>query len=41
MQCIVMFKQEDKWRTKFESAPGRGKAKEAETTEERAPERMK
>lgn len=38
-----MFKQEDKWRTKFESAPGRGKAKpaEAESTEERAPERMR
>ncbi|KAK7696733.1 hypothetical protein SLS64_014265 [Diaporthe eres] len=43
LQCIVMFKQEDKWRTKFESAPGRGKAKpaEAEATEERAPERMR
>lgn len=38
-----MFKQEDKWRAKFESAPGRGKAKEpeAEVQEERAPERMK
>jgi uncharacterized protein len=38
-----MFKQEDKWRAKFESAPGRGKAKapEADANEERAPERMK
>jgi hypothetical protein len=38
-----MFKQDDKWRTKFESAPGRGKATEpeAEATEERAPERMR
>ncbi|KAJ0103948.1 ankyrin-like protein [Diaporthe amygdali] len=41
LQCIVMFKQEDKWRAKFESAPGRGKATDPETTEERAPERMK
>lgn len=41
LQCIVMFKQEDKWRTKFESAPGRGKATEVESTEERAPERMR
>ncbi|KAI3394544.1 hypothetical protein diail_2593 [Diaporthe ilicicola] len=43
LQCIVMFKQEDKWRAKFESAPGRSKANEpeAEVTEERAPERMK
>ncbi|KAI9743251.1 MAG: hypothetical protein M1818_003097 [Claussenomyces sp. TS43310] len=26
MEAIVLFKQEDKWRAKFESAPGRGKA---------------
>lgn len=36
-----MFKQEDKWRAKFDAAPGRGKAKGPEETEERAPERMK
>lgn len=41
LQCIVMFKQEDKWRAKFESAPGRGKAVDAQNSEERAPERMK
>lgn len=40
-QCIVMFKQEDKWRAKFDAAPGRGKAKGPEEAEERAPERMK
>ncbi|KAK2049590.1 ankyrin [Colletotrichum somersetense] len=26
LQCVAMFKQEDKWQTKFESASGRGKA---------------
>ncbi|KAI0862149.1 ankyrin repeat-containing domain protein [Xylaria cubensis] len=26
VQCIVMFKQEDKWSSKFEAAPGRGGA---------------
>ncbi|KAJ0161661.1 putative ankyrin repeat protein [Colletotrichum tanaceti] len=26
LQCVVMFKQEAEWQTKFESAPGRGKA---------------
>ncbi|KDN67506.1 hypothetical protein CSUB01_04269 [Colletotrichum sublineola] len=26
LQCVVMFKQEDKWQTKFQSASGRGKA---------------
>jgi len=26
MEAIVLFKQEDKWRGKFESAPGKGKA---------------
>ncbi|KAI3325648.1 ankyrin [Xylariaceae sp. AK1471] len=26
IQCIAMFKQEDKWGAKFESAPGKGKA---------------
>lgn len=43
MQCIVMFKQDDKWRAKFEAAPGRGKASapEADVGDERAPERMK
>ncbi|GAP85110.1 putative ankyrin repeat-containing domain protein [Rosellinia necatrix] len=28
-QCIVMFKQQDKWGAKFEAAPGRGKASNA------------
>ncbi|KAK1767492.1 ankyrin repeat-containing domain protein [Phialemonium atrogriseum] len=26
LQCVVMFKQEDRWKVKFENAPGRGKA---------------
>ncbi|KAH6686778.1 ankyrin [Plectosphaerella plurivora] len=26
LQCIAMFKQEEKWQARFESAPGRGKA---------------
>ncbi|KAI0018190.1 ankyrin [Xylariomycetidae sp. FL0641] len=26
LQCLAMFKQEDQWGPKFESAPGRGKA---------------
>ncbi|KAJ8122500.1 hypothetical protein O1611_g9824 [Lasiodiplodia mahajangana] len=26
VQCIAMFKQEDKWSAKFEAAPGKGKA---------------
>jgi hypothetical protein len=26
MEAIVLFKQEDKWRAKFENAPGKGKA---------------
>jgi hypothetical protein len=26
LDCIVMFKQEEKWKAKFEAAPGRGKA---------------
>ncbi|KAH6653230.1 ankyrin repeat-containing domain protein [Truncatella angustata] len=26
LECIAMFKQEDQWKEKFESAPGRGKA---------------
>lgn len=26
MEAVIMFKQEDKWRAKFESAPGRGQA---------------
>ncbi|TFB06815.1 Putative ankyrin repeat protein [Trichoderma ghanense] len=27
MECVSMFKQEDTWKAKFESAPGRGKAR--------------
>ncbi|TPX17630.1 uncharacterized protein E0L32_012075 [Thyridium curvatum] len=27
LESIVLFKQEEKWRSKFESAPGRGKAR--------------
>ncbi|KAK2593744.1 hypothetical protein QQS21_008562 [Conoideocrella luteorostrata] len=27
LQCVSMFKQEDTWRSKFEAATGRGKAK--------------
>ena len=26
LQCVVLFKQEEKWRSRFELAPGRGKA---------------
>ncbi|KAK3317587.1 ankyrin repeat-containing domain protein [Cercophora scortea] len=26
LDCVTMFKQEGKWRTRFETAPGRGKA---------------
>ncbi|KAL2285997.1 hypothetical protein FJTKL_07246 [Diaporthe vaccinii] len=26
LECISIFKQEDRWRARFESAPGRGKA---------------
>ncbi|KAI8948755.1 ankyrin repeat-containing domain protein [Xylaria longipes] len=26
VQCIAIFKQEDKWRAKFEAAPGKGRA---------------
>ncbi|KAF8860626.1 ankyrin [Acephala macrosclerotiorum] len=29
LEAVVLFKQEDKWRAKFESAPGRGKAASA------------
>jgi len=25
MEAVTMFKQEEKWKGKFESAPGRGK----------------
>lgn len=28
MEAIVLFKQEEKWRAKFEAAPGRGTARE-------------
>ncbi|KAH7362132.1 ankyrin repeat-containing domain protein [Plectosphaerella cucumerina] len=28
LQCIAMFKQEEKWQARFQSAPGRGKASE-------------
>ncbi|KAJ0117423.1 hypothetical protein J7T55_003837 [Diaporthe amygdali] len=30
LECVAMFKQDDKWRAKFESAPGRGKAVSSE-----------
>ncbi|KAL2210801.1 hypothetical protein CC79DRAFT_1331198 [Sarocladium strictum] len=30
MECVAMFRQEDTWKSKFESAPGRGKAPPAE-----------
>jgi hypothetical protein len=26
LECVSMFKQEEKWKVKFEAAPGRGKA---------------
>jgi len=26
LECVGMFKQEDKWKAKFEQAPGKGKA---------------
>jgi hypothetical protein len=26
MDCVAMFKQEDEWKSKFEAAPGKGKA---------------
>lgn len=26
LECVVMFKLEDRWKAKFESAPGSGKA---------------
>jgi hypothetical protein len=26
MQAVTLFKQEEKWKRKFEAAPGRGKA---------------
>ncbi|KAI0409284.1 ankyrin [Xylaria palmicola] len=29
VQCIAMFKQEDRWGAKFEAAPGKGKAAKA------------
>jgi hypothetical protein len=29
MDAIVLFKQEDKWRAKFEAAPGKGKVPSA------------
>ncbi|KAJ0369999.1 hypothetical protein COL154_001805 [Colletotrichum chrysophilum] len=43
MQCLSMFNAEAKWKDKFESAPGRGKAKAVpqDGAEERAPERFK
>jgi ankyrin repeat protein len=28
LQCIAMFKQEENWQARFQSAPGRGKASE-------------
>lgn len=30
LECVSMFKQEDRWRERFESAPGRGKAVSSE-----------
>lgn len=27
LQCIAMFKQEDKWQARFEAAPGRGRGR--------------
>jgi len=27
LECIAMFNQDEKWKAKFEAAPGRGKAK--------------
>ncbi|OLN96915.1 putative ankyrin repeat protein PA3287-like protein 2 [Colletotrichum chlorophyti] len=43
LQCLSMFKQEGKWKDKFEAAPGRGKAKAVpqDDSDERAPERFK
>jgi hypothetical protein len=32
MEAIVLFKQEEKWRAKFEAAPGRGKAEMSNDT---------
>ncbi|KAI1264334.1 ankyrin [Xylariaceae sp. FL1019] len=29
VQCLAMFKQEDKWGSKFDAAPGKGKAEPA------------
>ena len=26
LEAVILFKQEEKWRGKFEAAPGRGKA---------------
>ncbi|KAE8445637.1 hypothetical protein EG329_013271 [Mollisiaceae sp. DMI_Dod_QoI] len=31
LEAVVLFKQESKWRTKFENAPGRGKAAASKT----------
>jgi hypothetical protein len=31
MKAIVLFKQEEKWRAKFEAAPGKGKASMSNT----------
>ncbi|KUI60187.1 hypothetical protein VP1G_07401 [Cytospora mali] len=33
LECIAMFKQEDQWKAKFESAPGRGKASSGNSSE--------
>ncbi|KAF6825844.1 hypothetical protein CPLU01_10041 [Colletotrichum plurivorum] len=43
IQCITMFNKEGPWKEKFETAPGRGKAKAVpqDDKEERAPERFK
>lgn len=32
LEAVVLFKQEEKWKGKFENAPGRGKAKPSNGT---------
>lgn len=31
LECVAMFKQEETWKAKFESATGRGRASSADT----------
>lgn len=33
LECIKIFKQEEKWQSIFESAPGRGKAGSGQSSE--------